>query len=80
MKGNIFTILAKDQFQKNIPHQKIIKVLNQNQSETGGLAALLDIKLNARIMFTVNIYLQDKLVNGQLGNMKDIHKDSQGNI
>ena len=80
MKGNIFTIPAKDQFQKNIPPQKIFEVLNQNQSETGVLAAVLDIKLSARVMFTVNIYLQDKLVNGQLGTVKGIHRDSQGNI
>ena len=65
---------------KNIPRQKIIEVLNRNQSETGGLARVLDIKLNARAMLTVNIDLQDRLVNGQLGAVKCIHTDSERNV
>ena len=34
-EGNIFTIPAKDQFPNSIPRQRIIEVLNHNQSETG---------------------------------------------
>ena len=34
-EGNIFTIPTKNQFPKSIPHQRIIEVLNCNQSETG---------------------------------------------
>ena len=51
---------------KNASIQKINQVLNRNQSETGGLPGILKIKINARVMFTVNIDLQDRLVNGQL--------------
>ena len=76
-EGNIFTIPAKDQFPKSISRQKIAEVLNRNQSETGGLAGVLNIKLNARIMLTVKIDLQDRLVNGQLGTVKCIHTDSE---
>ena len=68
--GNIFTIPTKDQFPKSIPSQKIIEVFNCSQSETGGLAGVLDIKLNARVMLTVNTDLQDRLGNGQLGTVK----------
>ena len=57
IEENIFTISAKDQLPKNIPRQKTIEVLNQNQSETGVLAGVLDIKLNGRVMLTVNIDL-----------------------
>ena len=39
------TITAINQFRKNISNQKIIKVLNRNQSETGGLAPTLEIRL-----------------------------------
>ena len=59
-------IKAIDNLPKNASIQKINQVLNRNQSETGGLAGILKIKINARVMFTVNIDLQDRLVNGQL--------------
>ena len=49
---------------KNVSIQKINEVLNRNQSETGGLAGILKIKINARVMLTVNIGFQDRLVNG----------------
>ena len=65
---------------KSIPRQKIIEVLNRNQSETGGLAGVLDIILNARVMLTVNIDLQDRLVNGQQGTVKCIRTDSERNV
>ena len=80
IEGNIFTIPAKDQFPKSIPCQRIIEVLNHNQSESGGYAEVLDIKLNARVMLTVNIDLQDRLVNGQLETVKCIHTDSERNV
>ena len=57
---------AIDNLPKNASIQKINQVLNRNQSETGGLAGILKIKINARVMLTVNIDLQDRLVNGQL--------------
>ena len=41
---------------------------------------MLDIKLNARVMLTVNIDLQDRLVNGQLGTVKSILTDSERNF
>ena len=53
-------------------------MLNWNQSETGGLAGILKIKTNARVMLTVNIDLQDRLVNGQLGTVMHITGNSQG--
>ena len=76
IEGNIFTIQAKDQFPKSILCQKIIEMLNQNQSETGGLTGVLDIKLNARFMLIFNIDLQDRLVKGQQETVKCIHADS----
>ena len=80
IEENIFTIPAQDQFPKSSPCQKIIEVLNRNQVETRGLAGVLDIKFNARVMLTVNIDLQDRLVNGQLGTVKYIRTDSGRNV
>ena len=57
-------IKAIDNLPKNASIQKINQVLNRNQSETGGLAGILKIKINARVMLTVNIGFQDRLVNG----------------
>ena len=63
---------------KNVSINKINKVLNRNQSETGGLAEILKIKINARVMLTVNIDFHDRLVNGQLGTEMHIEGNSQG--
>lgn len=63
VEANVLIIPAKNQFPRNITRQKIIKVLNQNQSETGGLTGVLDIKFNARVMLVINIDLQGRLIN-----------------
>ena len=70
----------KTNFQRAFLAKKIIEVSNRNQSETGGLAGVLDLKLNARIMLTVNIDFEDSLVNGQLGSVKCIRTDSERNV
>ena len=79
IEGSISTIPAKDQFPKSIPHQKIIEMLNRSQRETGELAGVMDIKLNARVMLTVIIDLQDRSVNGKLETVKCIRTDSERN-
>lgn len=53
---------AIDDLSKNVVHFKIDQVFNQNQSEKGGLAAMLKVKLNARVMLTVSADLDDRLV------------------
>jgi len=39
------------------------------QSETGGLANEIQIKIGARVMLVTNIDIEDRLINGQLGNV-----------
>ena len=41
-------------------------------TETGGLAYSLKLKINARVMLTTNINIQDRLINGQIGTVKHI--------
>ena len=51
-----------------------VNVLNKNQSETGGLAGKLELKINARVMLTVNVDVNDRLINGQIGTVKQLIK------
>ena len=79
--GNFLcAIPAIDVLPKNVSRDVIEKVLNRNQSETGGLARILDIKVIARIMLTVNIDIADRLINGQIGTVKHIFYDSNSHI
>ena len=57
---------------KCVKKDVIEKVLNRNQSETGDLARNLEIKVNARVMLTVNIDIADRLINGQIRKVKHI--------
>ena len=52
----------------------------ENQSETGGLASTLQIKSNIRVMLTMNVDLQDRLIDGQSGTVKHIEINDQHNI
>ena len=63
IQRNVFTIPTKNQFPKNIARQKIIEVLNRNQSGTWGLERVLHIKLKEIVMLTVNTDFQDRLFN-----------------
>ena len=47
---------------------------------TGALLGTLELKFNARVILTVKVDLEDRLVNGQLGVAKDFQKDQNGNI
>ena len=42
---------------------------NQKQTNTGGLAKLLQLKIGAKGMLTVNIDIQDWLINSQVGEL-----------
>jgi len=54
-------------------------VKNLKQSDTGGLAAELDLKINARVMLITKINIEDRLINGQLGTVSDfLYKNDRG--
>ena len=52
----------------------------ENQSEAGGLASTLQIKSNVRVMLTMNVDLQDRLIDGQSGTVNHIEINDQHNI
>ena len=51
--------------------------LNQKQTITGGLAKLLHLKIGVDIVLTVNINIQDRLINGQVEEVS--HTDNAQN-
>ena len=46
---------------------QIMAAQSRRQSESGCLARLLTLKLESKVMLTVNIDIQDRLINGQMG-------------
>ena len=76
----LHNIPSIDLIPKNVSPQKMEEVLNRNQSNTGELAQLLRIKVNGRVMLTVNIDVKDRLVNGQLGTVMHIAKNHRNEV
>ena len=66
----LISIQAEDELPKNCRNSDIIEAQNRRQSETGGLALLLDLKVDARVMITTNIDITDRLINGEVGTVK----------
>ena len=60
----LIIIPAKDEVPKNSKTSDIREAQNRKQSETGGLASLLELKANVRVMLTTNINIEDRLING----------------
>ena len=50
----------------------IIAAQNRKPSGTGGLVKFLKLKLEAKVMLTVNLDVQDRLINGQIGVVKHL--------
>ena len=76
----LHSIHAIDEIPKNISKDAINKAILRNQSQTGGLAQILQIKVNARVMLTVNVDISDRLINGQIGTIKHIARNSNNSI
>ena len=70
--GQLITIPAKDEVPKNSKISDIREAQNPKQSETGGLVSLFELKVNVRVMLTTNINIEDRLINGQMGFVKQI--------
>ena len=74
LPGELYNVEADDKVPDNCkyPLAMIEAAQNQKQTNTGGLAKLLELKIGAEVMLTVNVYIQDRLINGQTGNIEDI--------
>jgi len=77
---NIFQIKAKDEardFQTG--SCKITVNENESLSSTGNLPGQLKLCVGARVMLTINIDTEDKLINGSLGTVKILDRVKNGN-
>ena len=48
----------------------VLILASQNQTNRGGLVRLLKLKIGPKIMSTVDIGIQDRLINGQIVNIR----------
>ena len=81
LNNEMFVVPAIDILPINIvASQRIKEALDRNQTDSGGLASVIEIKVNSRVMLTVNVDLSDRLVNGQLGTVKLISKNVNGEV
>ena len=74
LPGELYTVDADDTVPDKFkyPLAMIEAAQNQKQTNTGGLAKLLELKIGAKVMLTVNVDIQDRLINGQTGNIEHI--------
>ena len=68
----MYTLEAVDQYPSNLADQDIGKVLSKGRSANGGLDAEIQVKKNARVMLSVNVDINDRLINGQMGTIARI--------
>ena len=64
--NKLYTIPAIDKVPKEINNFKNL-IANTTQMRTGGLATILKIGIQSRVMITQNISVADRIVNGQVG-------------
>ena len=72
LEGMSFLIPAIDEIPKNVTQRLVEDAQNRKQSETGGFALNLALKIGAKVMLTVNIDISDKLIIGQIGIVNNI--------
>ena len=74
LPGEIYTIEANDKITDNRKYTLALKQVaqNQKQTNTGGLAMLLKLKIGAKVMLAVNIDIPYRLINDQTGIIRHI--------
>ena len=59
ISGKLITIPARDELPKNSKLSYEREEHNRKHSETGSLASILELKINARVVLTTNINIED---------------------
>ena len=72
LPGELYTIKANDKIPDSCKYPMALIQAAQNQKETGtgGLAILLKLNNGAKVKLEDSIDIQDRLINGQLGNIQ----------
>ena len=81
LPGKLYTIEADDKIPDNCkyPLGTIQAAQNQKLTNTGGLAKFFKLKINVKVTLTVNLDIQDYLINGHTGNISHI-EFTQGSV
>ena len=66
---DVTIITAIDIIPESLSDRDLGKIKVMKQSDTGGLAYEVAIKIGARVMLVANIDIEDRLINGQLGSV-----------
>ena len=73
LPGEIYTIEAHDKIPDNCKYPLvIIQPAQIKKTNTGGLAKLLKLKIYVKMVLTVNLDIQDCLINDQTGKISYI--------
>ena len=80
LPGAEYMISAVDKMPDNISDANLEKIYSLSQMKTGGLAHKLTTKLQAKVMFTLNIDVSNKLCNGQVGTIHHLKQDGNGSV
>ena len=81
LPGEPYTTETNDKIPDNSKYPLALRqaAQNQKQTNTGSLEKLLKLRIGAKVMLTINIDIQDRLINGQTGNIRHI-EFAQGSI
>ena len=74
LPGELYTIEANDKIPDNCKHTLALTQAAQNKKQinTGGFKKFIKLKIGPKVMLTVNIHIQDRLIHGQTGIIRHI--------
>ena len=71
LPGELYTTEADDKIPNNCKYLVTTQAAqSRKQTNTGGLVYLLKLKIDAKVILTVNLDIQDRLLNRQIGYVK----------
>ena len=76
LPGNEFTNIATDSKKDDCTEIANI-TMPRNPCETGNLKKILTVKVNAKVMITTNINVNDELTNGAMGTVTNVVIDER---
>ena len=72
INGEPVTIIAHDLYLAHVSDIDINKALERRRCSNAGLDYNIELKVGARVMLTTNVAVEDRLINGRIGNVVKI--------